>query len=135
MSGGLIGLFGFGSPNEPTPTEMGFIDVMFGLAIQSSEIGVTQVREDRTDNRIYLRTERLAHTTAAPGDITWSKVAAKEGWLLCDGVSTIGESGATYSGEAYLDLYNAIKVSQVWGTDLITLPASSISGLTQHIKT
>lgn len=135
MSGGLIGIFGLGSPaSEPTPIQGGFLDPFFFVALVSTQIGVTSTREDRTDNRIYLRNERLAQTTARPGDIVWSKAGVKEGWILCDGAATIGQTGASYSGDTYRALFDAIKTTQVWGVDLITVPSSSIVGLTQWIK-
>lgn len=135
MSGGLIGIFGLGSPaSEPTPTQGGFLDPFFFFAITSTQIGTTALREDRTDNRLYLRNERLAQTTARPGDLIWSKAASKEGWLVSDGSATIGATGATYSGEQYQALFDAIKTTQVWGVDTITLPSNPNPGLTMWIK-
>lgn len=137
MAGGFVGLFGLaGSPSSSeTPAEAGFIQwdlwTWAGLAIESTEIGATAVREDRSDNRLYLRTERLSQTTARPGDLMFSAVRSKTGWLVCDGASTVGsdDSGATYAGEQYHDLWDAITTSGNWDDgDTVTLPTNPLSG-------
>lgn len=146
MSGGFIGLFGAaggGAGSSQTPAAAGFIHwdwwTSAGLALHVSEVGLDATREDRSDNRLYLRTERLAQTTARPGDVMFSASGTKSGWLVCDGVSTVGNasSGATYAGDEYRQLWEALAVGVNWDNGVtVTLPSSPAPGssLTALIK-
>lgn len=147
MSAGFHGLFGLsaggGAGTSQPPATAGLVQwdlwTWGGLALPFSVIGIDVVREDRSDNRLYLRTERLAQTTARPGDVIFSAILNKPGWILCDGTSTVGKegSGATYEGVAYRNLWEALAVGINWDNgQLVTLPSNPLpaSGLVLLIK-
>lgn len=115
----------------------GFVDC-FLLASPPSDLGADRVTEDKWDNEIYLRNQRLTRTTAQTGDTICTSQATKNEWLVADGGSSIGKtgSGATYEGDVYEPLFNTLKTNEVWDDlDTVTLPSVTCdAGLTGFIK-
>ena len=56
----------------------------------------------------YLFNYLTSHVQLPAGSLTSSFKPTLDGHLSCEGVQTIGKSGATYSGDVYLDLYATI---------------------------
>lgn len=143
MAAGFKGLLELCGVTVSSPvtgvTGAGFLSLLPISAAPSSDIGAERVTEDKWDNNVYLKKQRLNHTTATTGDTICSQQASKDEWVEADGSSTLGDtgSGATYTGDDYKPLFELLATGgEDWDAgDTVTLPTVNCdTGLTGFIK-